>query len=635
MLGDLTTSSARRPVDHGDPRPAGPSTHRGAPGWAVVAGLTALVAAVPLATALVAVARPRWYPVLDLAQTELRMRDVGTRHTPLIGLAGRMYGLDQQGSHPGPLSFYTLWPAYRLAGGTAFGLQLATVVSNVAGVAVALWIAHRRRGPVLALAVAAGLAVLLRGAGITLFIEAWNPYLPVLWWIVFVLAVWSVLCADLALLPVAVFAGSYCVQTHISYAGLVPGVALLAVGAVVVLAVRRRGDRAALVRLGAWTAGSVVLGSLLWAAPVIDQLGHDPGNLAIIRDSFTHPSEPSVGLGGDAVRVLLSYLDPWGLLSDFRATDLTAYEGTWAVGLAVLVAWAATAVVAWRRRAAHPELARLHLVVAAALGFGLVSISRIYGPVRHYLLLWEWATAVPLAVATGWTVAVMWRERHPAAPPRGLPRAAAALLAAVMVVAAGQLTWQAAHEDVQLPRQSAVLAALVPPTLEALRSGDAPGGGVDGRYLVRWGDDQQGFGFAGFGLLNELDREGFDAGAVASHGAAVVPHRVLGLDEATATVNYVVGPDMIEKWRATPGAVEVAHVDLRSDEELARFDRLHDEVTAALGAAGRSDLTATLDQNLFTVATDPDLPPEVTGPAQQMYALGLPAAVFVAPPEAG
>ena len=610
----------------------------GLPGWAVVGGLTAVVALVPLATALVALASPRWYPLMDLAETELHVRDVGTGHPPLIGLGGRLYGFGVRGSHPGPLSFYALWPVYRLTGGAAFGLHLATIVSNVAAVALAVGIAYRRRGPMLALGVAAALAVLLRGAGVTLFIEAWNPYLPMLWWVVFTLAVWSVLCADLTLLPIAVFAGSYCMQTHISYVGLVPGVALLVVGALVALAVEQRRDRAALVRLGAWAFGSFALGLLLWAPPIIEQMRHHPGNLSVIRDSFAHPSEPSVGLGGEAVRLLVSYLDPWGLLSDFRATDLGAYDGVRAAGLAVLVLWAVTAVIAWRRWAAQPEQARLHLVVAVTLGLGLVSISRIQGQVRHYLLLWEWATAVPLALATGWTLAGLWREHRPAPAPRGtsgLPRVAVAALAVVTLVAAAQFTWQGAHVEVQAARETAVLARLAPPTLAALRSGDVPGGGEDGRYLVRWMDDQESFGVTGIGMLDELDRHGFDAGATDMFAASVAPHRVLELGDATATVNCVVGPALIEKWRAVPGAVEVAYVDLRSPEEQARFDRLHDQVTAAMLRAGLDDKVAILDWNLYVAAYDPELPPEIAEPARAMFDLGLPAAVFVAPPEAG
>ena len=82
-------------------------------------GLAALVG-LPLIVATMALRRPHWYPVLDLAMTEMRLRDVGTRHTPLIGLPGRIGpSLAEQGSHPGPLSFYLLAPLYRLFGSSA------------------------------------------------------------------------------------------------------------------------------------------------------------------------------------------------------------------------------------------------------------------------------------------------------------------------------------------------------------------------------------------------------------------------------------------------------------------------------------------------------------------------------------
>ena len=639
--GDGAPAEQAAQAEPAEPAEPDERARRRVPGWAVVGGLTLVVAAVPLAIALLALASPRWYPVMDLTETELRMRDVGTSHTPLVGMPGRIIGFGQQGNHPGPLSFYTLWPVYFLAGRTAFGLHLATIVSNVGAVAVALGIAYRRKGPMLALGVACALAVLLRGASVTLFIEVWNPYLTILWWIVFLLAVWSVLCADLALLPVAVFAGSYCMQTHISYAGMVPAVGLLAAGTVVILAVRRRADRAALVRLGAWTAGSVALGLLLWAPPVIEEVRHRPGNFEIIRDSFSHPADRSVGLGWDALHPLLSYLDPVGLLSVFRATDLEPYRGIWPLGLAVLLGWAATGLLAWRRRRAEPEPARLHLVVGVALAGGLISISRIQGPVRHYLLLWEWATAVPLAVATGWTVALVWRERRSRAsatdtpPARRRIRPAVAALAAVTLVAAAQLGWQGAHEEVQAARETGVLAQLAPPTIAALRSGDVPGGGEDGRYLVRWGDDQEGFGVAGLGLFNELDRQGFTVRGIKFFAFAVVPYRTMDFADATATVNTVVGPDLIEKWRNTPGAVEVAYADPRSDEERERFDRLHDQVVQAMLDAGLEDRVASLDRNLYFTVYDPGLPPDIAEMARPLFDIGLPAAVFVARREAG
>jgi hypothetical protein len=139
----------------------------------------------------------------------------------------------------------------------------------------------------------------------------WNPYLPVLWWLTFLLAVWSVLCGDLRVVPVAVFAGSFCMQTHISYLGLVGG--LVGVGGVAVAhrLVTGRRDRRAHRR----DLGSVVLGAasgvVLWLAPLVEQLTRARGgNLGKIVDHFSHPSEEPVGLSR-GVDLLLANLNVW------------------------------------------------------------------------------------------------------------------------------------------------------------------------------------------------------------------------------------------------------------------------------------------------------------------------------------
>src|SRR5690606_20934915 len=136
-----------------------------------------------------------------------------------------------------------------LFGRSAWGLQVASAASHIAAIAVALWLGQRRGGTPLLLTVGAALAVLAHVYGPAQLTEAWNPYLPVLWWFVLLLATWSLLCGDLAALPVAVFAGSYCAQAHVSYLGLVGGLAALLAVAGGAWAVRHRADRAGLGRL--------------------------------------------------------------------------------------------------------------------------------------------------------------------------------------------------------------------------------------------------------------------------------------------------------------------------------------------------------------------------------------------------
>src|SRR5688572_12822617 len=114
------------------------SFHRFAarPGLLVLVGT--VVVSLPLLLALVDLHSQRWHPVLDLAMTELRVRDVGSVHTPLVGLPGRILPGPDQGSHPGPLSFYLLAPVYRLLGSSSWALEGATVAIHVSAIAASL-----------------------------------------------------------------------------------------------------------------------------------------------------------------------------------------------------------------------------------------------------------------------------------------------------------------------------------------------------------------------------------------------------------------------------------------------------------------------------------------------------------------
>src|SRR5687768_6170746 len=123
-----------------------------------------------------------------MAMTELRVRDVGSRDTPLIGLPGRIGNFPDQGSHPGPASFYLLAPFYRLSGSSAYGLELGSIVINAVVVGLIVWIGHRRNGLQGALVMAAVTAVAIRGYGMTVLTHPWNPYLPVLIWILVLVA---------------------------------------------------------------------------------------------------------------------------------------------------------------------------------------------------------------------------------------------------------------------------------------------------------------------------------------------------------------------------------------------------------------------------------------------------------------
>jgi hypothetical protein len=609
-----------------------------------LAVLTAVVV-VPMVIAAAAVRTPRWYPLVDLVQIEMRVRDVGLSHPPLVGLGGRIFGLGTQGSHPGPLSFYLLAPVYRLMGSSSWGLQVSDAVLNVGVVAATLWATHRRLGLRGALVMAGGLAFLMRLYTPGLLVYPWNPFMPVLFWVLFLVCVWGVLCDDLAVLPVAVVAGSLCAQTHVPYVGLVGGMAVLVVGALALSWRRRAGDAAARRALVRWTGGSLALGALLWLPVFVQQLGGDPGNLSILIANFRHPSDPNIG-PGDAVRYWLHHLDVVNLVR-----GSSALGGSLAPGVVLLVAWAGAAALAlWL---GERTLIRLHVVVGAALALGLAAISRIFGPPWYYLMLWAWGTAALAVVAigaTGLAVVTGGLRRRTGAPapapgdgdgaapepaeatgpggwlPARLAWLPVAALVTLVVVPTGLAARSAPDTQNDAMDLSDQLGEMVGPTVRAIDDGEVAGG-PHGTFLVTWTDPVN-LGGQGQGLLLELERRGYRARADRGNKLAVRPHRLIDPADADAELHVAVGTDAIAQAEDHPGAVRLAHVDPRTDSERATFERLRAEVIDGLRAAGLDDMAAEVDTNFFGMAADPRLPVELRAAVYAMGQVHPPVAVY-------
>ncbi|MEJ7585543.1 MAG: hypothetical protein WKF43_16020 [Acidimicrobiales bacterium] len=598
-----------------------PATER-RPTSKLAAGAILVTLAIPLVLALAVLAQPRWYPVLDNAQTELRLRDVGSSDAPLIGLGGRIGTAQHPGSHPGPISFWALWPFYQLFGAGAWAMEAASVSLHLLAMATILWIAHRRGGLPLVLGVGAALAVLTHAYGSATVIEPWNPYMPVLWWVAFLLACWSVLADDLALLPVAVLTGSFCAQTHIPYVGLVAGTTAVTVAVVVARAlVRPRRVRSG-PPLARWALVAAGAGAVAWLPPVIDELTHSPGNLSIIRDHFSDPPEVAIGIERGAELILL-HLNPWRLLSGQQFLT-----GSVLPGLALLVVWAASVALAWRLR--HGVLLRLHAVLGGALVLGAVSASRIFGFVWYYLVLWAWGITALMLLAVGWTMAAGLSSRLAGNARLKATRLGALSLVATIALMAVLLAVDSGRVESPAAQRSQVLGQLVAPTVDALGSVRGPGRGRDGRYLVTWVDPVH-IGAHGYGLLNELERAGFDVGVISGYRAAATQHRVM--DTPTAIVHMSVGPD-IAVWRSKPGVREITYYDPRSPQERTEYGRLRARAVAQLEAEGLSDLVPNIDGNLFPATFDPRVPEGLKDLMVRMADLGLPFAVFVGPPSA-
>jgi hypothetical protein len=581
----------------------------------LVALIAVLVA--PLVVAIVALRRPAWYPVLDHAMAELRLRDIFTSHTPLIGLPGRIGRFPEQGSHPGPLSFYSLWLPWKLTGSTPWGMQVGALVLNGIAAGSSVLVAHRRGGIRLAAGMTALLALLMGGYGIETLAEPWNPYIPLLWWVLALLCVWSVLDGDVVLLPVFVFAASIAAQTHVPYLGLCLGMGALVIGA---LAWRwRRGDvdRRRLLR---WGGAALALTALLWSPLVVDQLTAEPGNLTMLWRHFTSPPEEEgepVGVA-EGIELQLRHLDVTSFLSTqgdslgSLARSSGDAGGSVVPGVLTLAVWAAAAVVAWRRR--WSLLNRLNVVVGAGLVLGTFSMSRIFGKVWYYLMLWSWGTVSLLVLSVAWTaIRLVDREE--------LARIGIAVLGVVTVVSSLLLGVQAAKAEPPAPQLSEVLAAVVPPTAAALDK--------DSTYLVSW-DDSFYIGSQGMGLVSALDRLGFHVGVTDTWRVPLTKHRVIDPSEASAEVHLAVGR-FVELWRQSPDAQELAADDPRDADEIAEYDHLRDEVIDALERDGLDEDVELVDGNLFGLSLDGRMDDDTREAVERMLELGSPAAVFLMP----
>jgi hypothetical protein len=348
----------------------------------------------------------------------------------------------------------------------------------------------------------------------------------------------------------------------------------------------------------------------------------------MLRRHFLHPPEAPAGFA-TGIKVVLAHFDVWHLAVRLVARPGEYLEvvddlngGSWVVGLVVVLAWAATAVLAWRLAQRRPS--RLHAVVAVGLVVAVFSAARIFGKVWYYLTLWAWAIALLAVLAAAWTV-IQAVERRRTKP---LPVVGATL--AVILVAAGSFVRDAARVDVPEPHLSEILGELVGPTARALDDGVGAADGKAGRYAVVWADAYY-FGSQGYGLINELERRDFTAGAYPTYRVPVTQQRIIPEGQATAEVVLATGVNVV-RWRAEPGVVEVADVEPRDAAELAEFTRLRGESIDALNAADLPDVAELIDTNLFLASTDARLPVGVEAKLTRMLALGEETAVFIAPP---
>ena len=422
------------------------------------------------------------------------------------------------------------------------------------------------------------------------------------------------------------FAGSFCGQTHIPYLG--PSVALVAL-AVGVAAVRayRGGDAEARRCFVRWALIAGGVGVVVWMPPVIDQLTATRGNLTALWEHFSDPPEDPVGIR-EGVRLLLVHLNPWRLLFDRVVTDTpqTTTNGSSIPGVAFLAVWLGSVGSAWRLRLR--ALLRLDLVLGAALVLAVIAISRIFGFVWYYLMLWVWGITALMILSALWALGAAIAPRLDRVRRDRATTAVTVGLAAALLVLSGAFAIDAADTELPTARLSKTLGAVTDPTADALADREP---GRDGDYLVTW-DDPVAIGSQGWGLMDELDRRGFDVFVPEHQRGGATRYQVIEPADATAEVHLVIGQG-IDTWAERPGVERVAYVEPRTRKERAEYERLRTRVIADLEEAGLTEAIPDVDSNLLGAARQAASLPATERRIVRMLELGLPTAVFVGPPE--
>ena len=452
------------------------------------------VAVSPIVVASSALVGQRWLPMSDWATLAYRTSQVGTRQTPLVGPYS-FHGF----AHPGPLSYWVAAPLHRLTGEDPRALLWTAAVVNVVTVAALAAVAWRRGRWPLLIGTTALLALLAHGLGPRVLVDMWNPYTPLLPFLLVTFLAWDAALGRRRAVVEAVLPATYAAQAHVAFVPLVLAVA--AAG----LAWHRWGERLAPGPEGpdparepapapvpapepeagrdpggsspgseraaeprpasgrpAWRRvvaavprPALVLLAVLWAAPALDAVAdlHNPVRIARAVFSPADAVGPlrAPALAGD-------FLGPAGQwVIGTEPVERGAPSGGLALGLLLaLAALAGCLAVARRRRL--PDAGALAVVTSVLVVASVAGAANLIVPVVDYLTEWLKVVGGLVWFTVAWTG---WRVAEPALRPGTARRRAAGAAACLVVLAATAWSWgEAGRLDLRDDGDPAMVEAL-------------------------------------------------------------------------------------------------------------------------------------------------------------------------------
>ncbi|MCU1426716.1 MAG: hypothetical protein JWL83_716 [Actinomycetia bacterium] len=550
-----------------------------------IGGIAVLAAVSGVVWAVVRAARIGWVPGADDAAIALRTQDVFSRHLPLLGMPSTLgvYAHGHPASHPGPLEFFALASPYALFGRSPAGLLVGVAIVNVASILAIAWACSRLGGWRLVTWSMLMTAILVWAIG-TAAAEVWNPDIALLPFAAFLVLGATVANGAVSALPLAVLFGSFALQAHLSYLGLVA----LVTGWIVVVAlwhgVRQwRADPTSRRGLQRVAVASTAVFVACWWAPVVQQFAGHPPNVSALLGGLTaggsHVAGPRFAV--HFVGRVIGVPPPFGM----RPTN----ADTGMVGVASPADWARFALpwlllalgfaVAFRRRS---KLAAVTLATAAvSVGAATITAARVpsletAGLVYIYNVRWLWPTAMffwfAIVFATWQLIAVPDRTG------RVLPRWPAVLCVGLAVVVASVPRVSATT----VARADARLTRLLADSLTARVAGSGP--------LVVRGSGATAVVTVAPGLAVALERHGVHAYLLPPFPPPIAPwgnHREYTGQPVAGTVWVVSGGS----GAPTPTARRVASASGVTGAVAREGRRLRDAMLADINREGGVRLT--------------------------------------------
>lgn len=327
----------------------------------------------------------------DVGLIEVRVRDVGTPHHPVLGSYSR-FGFNQ----PGPALLYLLALPYRLAGGRFAGLELGAILLSAAALAAILWVAWRRGGTVGVVGTGALLAVFVHALGPAWLADPWEPHLLVPLGAALVVLAADTVAGRIRSLPFVALVASVIAQ---AWPTMLPFALAQGIWAVAGVAFVARGDPGRRRPVARSAVAAAVVIAVVWAPPLLQQVTGEPGNVSAMLEAFGAP-EATLG-PADAWRVMAIQLGHRAMWLGFdQQLEGLSSAADLAVAPAVpigIVALLAGVVLACRSRGAQVFVATAAIAVAVAWW----SMARLIPPVFAWIPPWLQAVAVPAALAAG------------------------------------------------------------------------------------------------------------------------------------------------------------------------------------------------------------------------------------------